>query len=44
MKKKFNVDTVENALIQYELDHQFKLNCDRFALACCIVDYMNQEG
>ena len=41
MKLKFDVSNIENALIQYEIDNKFQLNCSRFKLACCIVDYMN---
>ena len=44
MKKAWNVNNIENAIIHWELMNDKKLNCNRFDLAICIVDYMNCES
>lgn len=43
MKKAFNVNNILNAIHLFERDNQFELNCNRNELACCIVDFMNNE-
>ena len=43
MKRKFDVDNVEDALITFQMDKKFELNCNNFELAIYIVEYINGE-
>jgi hypothetical protein len=40
MKREISVDTIENALVEYELEHHFVLNCSRFELSIYLKHYL----